>query len=156
MLREFSAGALVLRHMQQKWWVAVIEPGHDGEPEDRKDLVALPKGNIDAGETPEKAALREVLEETGLHARPLASLGSIKYVYTRTWAGGEEVFKVVTFHLMKYHSGRIGEITRAMQHEVRRAYWLPLQQAPSQLSYSGERKMAAKARAWLKSHPQEI
>ena len=48
MLREFSAGALVLRHMQKQWWVAVIEPGRDGEPEDRKDVAALPKGNIDA------------------------------------------------------------------------------------------------------------
>ena len=27
MLREFSAGALVLRYMQEQWWVAVIEPG---------------------------------------------------------------------------------------------------------------------------------
>ena len=43
MLREFSAGALVLRHMQKQWWVAVIEPGREGEPEDRKDVVALPK-----------------------------------------------------------------------------------------------------------------
>ncbi|MBZ5521945.1 MAG: NUDIX domain-containing protein [Acidobacteriia bacterium] len=156
MLREFSAGALVLRSMQQKWWVAVIEPGHDGEPEDRKHVVALPKGNIDAGETPEQAALREVLEETGIQARPLVRLGSVKYVYSRTWAGGEKIFKVVTFHLMKYHSGRIGEITPEMQHEVRRAYWLPLKEAPSRLSYSGERQMAIKALAYLKSHPQEM
>jgi len=60
MLREFSAGALVLRHMQKQWWVAVIEPGREGEPEDRKNVVALPKGNVDAGEKPAETALREV------------------------------------------------------------------------------------------------
>src|ERR1043166_6818482 len=59
MLREFSAGALVVRHMQKKWWLAVIEPGREGEPEDRKDVVALPKGNVDAGEKPPETALRD-------------------------------------------------------------------------------------------------
>lgn len=156
MLREFSSGALVLRHMQQKWWIAVIEPGRDGEPDDRKDLVALPKGNIDPGETPEQTALREVLEETGVLARPLARLGNVKYVYSRTWDDGARIFKVVTFHLMKYHSGRIDEITPEMRHEVRRAWWLQLAEAPARLSYSGERRMAVKAIAYLKSHPQEI
>jgi len=47
MLREFSAGALVLRQMKNQWWAAVIEPGREGEPEDRKHTIALPKGNID-------------------------------------------------------------------------------------------------------------
>ena len=141
--------------MRKKWWIAVIEPGRDGEPEERKDVVALPKGNIDAGEAPLDTALREVLEETGLHARPVARLGNVKYVYVRTWAGSEKIFKVVTFHLMKYHSGRIGDITPEMRHEVRRAYWVPLQQAPARLSYGGEREMAARALAYLKSHPQE-
>src|SRR5205807_3176231 len=142
MLREFSAGALVLRYMQEQWWVAVIEPGSHGEPEDRKDTVALPKGNVDPGEKPQQTAIREVHEETGLHVRPIAKLADIRYVYVRKWADGEKVFKVVSFYLMKYHSGRIGEITPEMQHEVRRAYWLPLQEASAKLSYRGETQLA--------------
>lgn len=145
MLREFSAGALVVRHMQDQWWVAVIEPGRQGEPEDRKDVIALPKGNVDAGEQPEQTAAREVLEETGLRAKLVTRLGSIKYVYARKWSDGEKIFKVVTFYLMKYQSGRIGEITKEMQHEVRRAYWLPLKEAAKTLSYKGEKQMAQKA-----------
>ncbi|HWX54949.1 MAG TPA: NUDIX domain-containing protein [Verrucomicrobiae bacterium] len=151
MLREFSAGAVVLRHMQNEWWVAVIEPGSHGEPEDRKDVLALPKGNLDPGEKPDKAASREVLEETGVRARMLAKLADIKYIYVRKWAGRERIFKVVSFYVMKYQSGRIGDITEAMRHEVRRAYWLPLKQAAAKLSYKGERQIARKALKFVES-----
>lgn len=156
MLREFSAGALVLRHMKKQWWVAVIEPGREGEPEDRKDVVALPKGNVDAGEKPQETALREVSEETGLEASIVAKLGDIKYVYVRKWAGNEKVFKIVSFFLTRYKSGQIGEITEAMKHEVRRAYWLPLEEAAKTLSYSGEKQMAGKALEYVKAHPDML
>jgi 8-oxo-dGTP pyrophosphatase MutT (NUDIX family) len=155
MLREFSAGALVLRRIRKQWWIAVIEPGREGEPEDRKDVVALPKGNIDAGEEPEQTALREVFEETGLRAESITRLDSIRYVYVRKWAGGEKVFKVVTFYLMRYLSGRIGAITDEMKHEVRRAYWMPLQEAAEKLSYKGEKEMAQQALEYLESHELE-
>lgn len=155
-IREFSAGAVVLRHMQGKWWVAVIEPGRHGEPEERKDVIALPKGNVDPGEKPEQTALREVTEETGVRAQPISRLASIRYVYSRKWAGGEKIFKVVTFYLMRYLSGRIGRITDEMKHEVRRAYWLPLAEAPAKLSYKGEKEMAEKALEYLKEHAGEL
>jgi 8-oxo-dGTP pyrophosphatase MutT (NUDIX family) len=156
MMREFSAGALVLRHMQNQWWVAVIEPGREGEPEDRKNVVALPKGNVDAGEKPAETALREVHEETGLNATLITKLGDIKYVYVRKWAGNEKAFKIVSFFLTKYQSGQIDNVTAAMRHEVRRAYWLPLADAPAKLSYNGERQMAEKALAFIKAHPDEL
>src|ERR1700704_4512980 len=156
MLREFSSGALVLRHMQEQWWVAVIEPGREGEPDDREDVIALPKGNIDPGEKAVETALREVHEETGLTATLVAKLGDVKYVYTRKWAGNEKAFKVVSFFLTKYQSGQIDDITSAMRHEVRRAYWLPLSDASAKLSYNGERQMAEKALAYIGSHPDEL
>jgi len=103
-----------------------------------------------------QTAIREVLEETGLHARSIMKLADIRYVYVRKWAGGEKIFKVVSFYLMKYQSGRIGEITDEMKHEVRRAYWLPLQEAESKLSYRGEKQMAVKAWEYVNSHPEEL
>ena len=156
MLREFSAGALVLRSMQNRWWAAVIEPGRDGEPDDRKDLVELPKGNIDPGEEPLEAALREVHEETALRARLVTKLADIKYVYSRKWSDSAKIFKIVSFYLMKYQSGQIDDITPEMRHEVRRAYWLPLEEAATRLSYTGEKDVAQKAIAYLKKNPEAL
>jgi len=156
MTREFSSGAVVLRHMKNQWWVAVIEPGREGEPEDRRNTIALPKGNIDAGEKALDTAIREVREETGLRARPVTKLGDIKYVYVRRWSDGAQVFKIVSFFLMKYVAGQIGDIKPNMKHEVRRAYWVSLEEAAAKLSYSGEKQMARKAHQFLLAHPEGL
>ena len=39
----------------------------------------LPKGHIEAGESPEEAAEREVLEEAGVDAEVVAAIGDVKY-----------------------------------------------------------------------------
>lgn len=151
MLREFSAGALVFRRMQDQLWAAVIEPGREGEPEDRKHVIALPKGNVDSGEKPLDTAIREVFEETGLRASFVAKLADIKYVYSRKWQDNARVFKVVSFFLMEYQSGEIGDIREEMRHEVRRAWWMPLAEVATKLSYGGEKQVAKKALEFLEN-----
>jgi 8-oxo-dGTP pyrophosphatase MutT (NUDIX family) len=137
MRREFSAGGVLVRRLRGRWWLATIRPA--GRPE---GLWALPKGLIGPGESPEEAALREVREETGLEANPVQKLGDVRYVYT--WAG-ERVFKIVSFYLFRYRSGRLGDIAPEQRIEVDEARWLPLEEAPKLLAYKGEREMAAKA-----------
>jgi 8-oxo-dGTP pyrophosphatase MutT (NUDIX family) len=141
--REFSAGGVVVRRLRGEWRMAAIRPGGK-EP----GVWALPKGLIGAGETPEQTALREVAEETGVEARSLGKLGDVRYVYT--WAG-ERIFKVVSFYLLRYSSGRLGNIPPEHAHEVAEARWLPLEEAPRLLSYGGERDMARKASEALSS-----
>jgi 8-oxo-dGTP pyrophosphatase MutT (NUDIX family) len=135
--REFSAGGVVVRRLRGEWRMAAIRPGGK-EP----GVWALPKGLIGAGEKPEQTALREVAEETGVEARSLGKLGDVRYVYT--WAG-ERIFKVVSFYLLRYSSGRLGDIPPEHAHEVAEARWLPLEDAPRLLAYGGEREMARKA-----------
>jgi 8-oxo-dGTP pyrophosphatase MutT (NUDIX family) len=127
--------------------VAAIRPA--GKP---AGLWALPKGRIDLGEpgeteSPEAAALREVAEETGAHGRSLGKLGDVKYVFT--WppkpAAGERIFKVVSFFLVRYQGGRLGDVPEEFRHEVAEVKWLPLADAPRLLAYGGEKEMARKA-----------
>jgi 8-oxo-dGTP pyrophosphatase MutT (NUDIX family) len=139
--REFSAGAVAVRRLQGRWWVAAIRPGGRQKP-----VWALPKGNLGDDESPEETALRELTEETGLEGTSLGKLGDVKYVYT--WAG-ERIFKVVSFYLVRYRRGRIDEVPEAFRHEVEVAQWLPLEEAPRLLAYGGEREMAKKALAML-------
>ena len=116
--------------------MAAIRPGG------KTDVWALPKGLVGNGESPADTALREVTEETGVGGRLVEKLGDIRYVYT--WEG-ERVFKVVSFFLVRYSSGRLGDITDEFRHEVAETKWLPLEDAPRLLAYGGEREMAAKA-----------
>jgi len=119
-------------------------------PRGRKPPVwALPKGIIDDGEEPEETVLREVEEETGVRGRLVTKLGDVRYVYT--WAD-ERVFKVVSFYLVRYSRGRLGNIAPEMQVEVEEARWLPLEEAPKLLAYKGEREMAEKALAFIREH----
>ena len=137
MKREFSAGGVLVRSMAGRQWLAAVRPG--GKPE---GVWALPKGLIDPGEGAQETALREVAEETGLEGEPVAKLGDVRYVYT--W-GGERIFKVVSFFLVRYRRGRIDDLPPAHRHEVAEARWLPLEDAPRLLAYKGEREMAEKA-----------
>ena len=146
MAREISSGGVVVRRLRGRWWFAAIRPrGRGGR------TWALPKGLVDAGESPAETAVREAAEETGLDARLDAKLGDVKYVYTRR-STGERVFKVVSFYLLRYRRGRIGDLPPGMAIEVEEARWLPLEDGPRLLSYGGERDMVRKALEILEGH----
>ena len=141
MRREFSAGGLLVRRLRGAWMLGVIRPA--GKPE---GLWVLPKGQIDPGESSEQAALREVAEETGVQGRSLGKVGDTRYWFN--W-DGERIFKIVTFFLVQYESGRLGDVPEEFRHEVAEARWIPLEQAPELLAYRGEKEMAGRALARL-------
>jgi 8-oxo-dGTP pyrophosphatase MutT (NUDIX family) len=165
MAREISSGGVVLHKISGVWSIAAIEPRKDDLSEGssptsaspkrwaKKASLALPKGLVDPGEKPEQTALREVREETGIRARIITKLTDIKYVYVRTWGDRERVFKVVSFYLFRYESGRIDDVTDAMRIEVKRALWVPLDDAPKLLAYSNERKVIRLAQSYVETHP---
>ena len=160
MLREISAGGVLVRRTAEGGMMAAIEPKkEDSGPRDvktdsQKVLLALPKGLVDPGERPEQTAIREVREETGVTGSLIGKLGDIKYTYVRSWGDKQREFKIVSFYLLSYEAGRIDEIADAMRIEVKRAIWVPLVEAERKLAYRGERDMVRRAQEYLKSHPE--
>lgn len=161
---ETSAGGVVLRHIRGVWQVALIEPNiinadtlaRRSKARPEGTVFALPKGGIDEGETPEQCAAREVFEETGVQARPLFRLMTIRYDYVRSWGGREQVSKAVSFYVFLYSSGRLGQICPEMRDEVRRAFWFPLDKAHHKLTYRGEREVLKLAQKIVHEHPERL
>jgi 8-oxo-dGTP pyrophosphatase MutT (NUDIX family) len=131
--REYSAGGVVVRRFRGRPYIAAVRV-KGGE------VLALPKGHIDPGETPAEAATREVREETGVHATLIEKLKDIRYWYER---GGKRILKDVSFFLFRYRTVSLSD----HDHEVVSAEWVPLDQAPKLLSYRGEREVAAAAKS---------
>lgn len=130
--REFSAGGLVVRQMRGRPYIAAVRV-KDGK------VLALPKGHIEPGESGAETAVREVREETGVEGRLVEKLDDIHYWYTRDRT---RVLKVVSFFLLSYRSGSVRDYQRE---EVDGAEWVPLEEAPRRLAYSGEKEMARAA-----------
>ena len=109
----------------------------------RGDLAwGLPKGNVEPDETPEDAAVREVLEETGLVAEIEHDLGTIRYFYV--WEG-VRVRKQVRFFLMRATGGDVSD----HDHEMEDVRWFPARRAVKRAAYRGEREVLERAAALL-------
>ncbi len=104
----------------------------------------LPKGAVSAGETSEQAALREVLEETGLEAEIIKPLDTIEYFFR---AGDTLIRKRVDFYLMRYVSGEL----KPQLSEVDDVKWMEISVAIEKASFESERKLIEAARQHLPS-----
>ena len=134
--REFSAGGVVVRG-EETIVVVPIRRAAGG-----RAVLALPKGHVDPGETPEQAAAREVREEAGVDADLVCKLGDVRYWYQRD---GRRIAKEVAFFLFTYRSGDVADHDA----EIEEARWVPLAQAMAELSYRGERDMVVRAQERL-------
>ena len=139
--REISAGCVVYRGTGHETEVALIQP------RDRQ-AWSLPKGLIEQGETPEAAAQREVLEETGLVGEIAGPIDTIKYSYNARWESPTvRVFKIVTFYLLRHTGGDPSH----HDSEVDRVEWFPLEYAMEHATYPQEREVLRKAKALLQN-----
>jgi 8-oxo-dGTP pyrophosphatase MutT (NUDIX family) len=98
----------------------------------------LPKGNVEPEETPEVAAVREVLEESGLVAEIEQDLGTIRYFYV--WEG-VRVRKQVRFFLMRATGGDVADHDEEME-DVR---WFHARRVVKRAAYRGEREVLERA-----------
>jgi 8-oxo-dGTP diphosphatase len=96
------------------------------------DDWSFPKGKLDAGETEEAAAVREVEEETGLQCRLGPEIGTTEYRDSRNRR------KTVRYWQMTAVGGALEPAN-----EVDDARWVPLEEVPRVLSYDRDRGLLA-------------
>ncbi len=133
---EVSAGGLVIDGTGTK---GLLIGRRDLKDASRERLLwSLPKGHIEAGETPEQAAIREVAEETGIQSEIARELGIIDFWFM---AGGKRIHKTVHHYLFREVGGTLSpQVT-----EVDDVGWFPLDEIISLLAYPDEKKLIAKS-----------
>ena len=139
-VRVISAGGVIYRQQRGAVEVALIRV---------LDRWGLPKGQVEAGESLQDTALREVREETGLDGKIVAKLDDITYWYTQKSGAGEPVriFKRVYFYLFRFLKGDVAR----HDHEVDEVRWFAMPDAQQQISYATERNILIKASAFLEA-----
>ena len=137
-VEETSAGGLVVDRSGGTPVVALI-----GRLDRRGRLLwSLPKGHLEAGETAEDAAIREVEEETGIRGRVVAPLGTIDYWFV---AEDRRIHKTVHHYLLEAAGGELSDADL----EVDEVAWVPLGELTARLAYAGERRLAETAAGLL-------
>lgn len=132
---QISAGGVAVRSDRTEPELAIVLM----VPEMRWQL---PKGLIDAGESPEQAALREVREEAGIKCSIVSPIETIEYWFTDDRESPPvKIHKFVHFFLMQYLSGDVAD----HDHEVDEARWATLDEAMSLLEFESERSVVLQA-----------
>ena len=141
-IHQVSAGGVVFRESNGNIEVAIIETSSEKRWQ-------LPKGLIDAGETVEEAAIREVREESGLNSEILEPADDIEYWFTAAYDGQRRRYhKMVHFFLMKYVSGSVED----HDHEVAESRWVPIGEAMKMLEFKSEQDVVHVAAEKIPNH----
>ncbi len=115
-----------------------------------KGEFRLPKGHVEPGENRERAALREVIEETGYRSPVIvASLGSTLNTFAHE---GEQVCRYETYFLMHLKDERWGA---RREEEVRKfdVLWTTVEDAMAKLTFESEREFLRRAIAFERVRP---
>lgn len=139
-VRETSAGGFVL--------------AADGSPQvvligrmqrKRQQLEwCVPKGHPEGDETLEQAAIREVFEETGIHAEIIDVLGSIDYEF---YTPDKHIAKTVHHYLLKQVGGEL-TVAGDPDQEAVDVQWFDLEILTEVLSHENEKRMALGVIEW--------
>jgi len=121
------AGGVVVRAMEGELQYLLVEAS------DSRGVWVLPKGHIERGETPEAAAVREVMEEAGVRAAIVARAGESEFE-----VDGKTVRTI--FFVMQYQ----GEAGRT---ETRGLAWRPYKDALALLHFENSRRILMQAHA---------
>jgi bis(5'-nucleosidyl)-tetraphosphatase len=138
---EKSAGAAVFRKEGKVYYLLLHYPGISHRA--KLDYWDLPKGHVEAGETLEEAAKREIEEETGLSDIEIMPgfKETIKYFFR--WEE-KNVMKFVTFYLARTGTKDVKISSEHMGFE-----WLTYEEAIKKLKFKNARQIIKKADEFL-------
>jgi 8-oxo-dGTP diphosphatase len=137
---QISSGGVAFRWRDSEPEIAIVSV----KPKLRWQL---PKGIVDAGESPQVTAVREVREEAGVETELIRLVETIEYWY-RSVKYGKPVryHKFVHFYLLEYKSGDVAD----HDHEVEESRWVSIDEALEMLEFKGERDVVEKARELIR------
>jgi 8-oxo-dGTP pyrophosphatase MutT (NUDIX family) len=130
--QEVSAGGVVFRVDDGRSLFLLIRDSYAN--------WGFPKGHLEGNESPETAALREVVEETGLAA--VESRGPIDVIDWYFRFRGRLIHKVCHFYLMESADER----TNPQQAEgITACQWVTYDEAMTMISYANARQVLRRA-----------
>ena len=124
MRKEKSCGALVVRRIGEEPEILLIK--HNG------GHWAFPKGHVEAGETEEQTAYREVLEETGLKVKL-----DTRYREMVTFSPAPRTMKDVVYFAATVESG----VETPQLTEVSDVRWVPFSEANRYITFENDRHL---------------
>jgi 8-oxo-dGTP pyrophosphatase MutT (NUDIX family) len=130
---EVSAGGFVVSKTDSTLVALMARFNRGGKLE-----WCIPKGHLEPNETNERAALREVFEETGLSAEITDYLGDVSYTFNQK---GKNVSKTVHVYLMNQVSGEL-TMEHDPNHEASELAWVKLSELINRLSHVNEKRIA--------------
>jgi 8-oxo-dGTP pyrophosphatase MutT (NUDIX family) len=129
MIKEYSAGIVIFRinNGQREYLLLHYSSGH----------WDFPKGHIEPGESKEEAALRELDEETGLHAAIINGFEESFSYYHRLPPSGELAYKTVYFFVGQVST----KASISLSHEHQNYCWLSAKAAIDKLTYDNAKQL---------------
>lgn len=134
---DYSCGVIPVRVVegQRRYLLVQHKAGH----------WSFPKGHPESGESPIEAALRELMEETGLVSVKLVETPAFEEAYEFTKRSGKRVIKHVTYYI-----GRVGTDAVAIQpEEIADFFWGAAGAVHGKLTFDEGRALLAEVESFL-------
>ncbi len=138
-LYEHSCGAVVFRRIFEEYRFLLIK-------NKRSNHWGFPKGHMERGETQQQTAVREVLEETGLHITILDD-----FSYESRYKIGTKIEKRVDVFLASTEDTQ----TVIQKEEIEDYIWLRYPEALSTLRFDNDKEILTAARDYMLAHDIE-